>query len=112
MPCKLRLKQKVSAVSPALDDVEDTIVNCELLSFISFSSILIKWKQCENNNLLLVAIVFVSFLCFRIYSINRPGRLFNFWILRVGSYSRFGAYQIFTIFSKCSMFILQQNNKW
>ena len=42
MPCKLRLKQKVSAVSPALDDVEDTIVNCELLSFISFSSILIK----------------------------------------------------------------------
>ena len=23
-----------------------------------------------------------------------------------------GAYQIFTIFSKCSMFILQQNNKW
>ena len=23
-----------------------------------------------------------------------------------------GAYQIFTIFSKCSMFILQQNNEW
>ena len=148
MPCKLRLKQKVSAVSPALDGVEDTIVNFELLntckstsltysvfhfffplllfitlskrgwtrsfilSFISFSSILIKWKQCENNNLLLVAIVFVSFLSFRIYSINRPRRLLNFWILRVGSYSRLGAYQIFTIFSKCSMFILQQNNKW
>ena len=26
--------------------------------------------------------------------------------------SALGAYQIFTIFSKCSMFILQQNNKW
>ena len=25
---------------------------------------------------------------YRIYSINRPGRLLNFWILRVGAYSR------------------------
>ena len=25
---------------------------------------------------------------FRIYSINRPGRLLNFWTLRVGAYSR------------------------
>ena len=24
----------------------------------------------------------------RIYSINRPGRLLNFWTLRVGAYSR------------------------
>ena len=29
---------------------------------------------------------------YRIYSINRPGRLFNFWTLRVGAYSRLGAY--------------------
>ena len=35
------------------------------------------------------------------------GRLFE-----VGPYSRLGAYKIFTIFSKCNMFILQQNNKW
>ena len=49
---------------------------------------------------------------YRIYSINRPGRLFNFWTLRVGAYSRLGVYQIFTIFSKRSLFILQQNNKW
>ena len=26
--------------------------------------------------------------CYRIYSINRPGRLLNFWTLRVGAYSR------------------------
>ena len=30
-----------------------------------------------------------KFLCkYRIYSINRPGRLLNFWTLRVGAYSR------------------------
>ena len=29
---------------------------------------------------------------YRIYSINRPGRLLNFWTLRVGAYSRLGAY--------------------
>ena len=45
-------------------------------------------------------------MIYRIYSINRPGRLLNFWTLRVG------AYYIFNIFSKCSMCILQQNNKW
>ena len=27
-------------------------------------------------------------LVYRIYSINRPGRLLNFWTLRVGAYSR------------------------
>lgn len=39
MPCKLRLKQKVSAVSPALDGVEDTIVNCELLNTCKSTSL-------------------------------------------------------------------------
>ena len=29
---------------------------------------------------------------YRIYSINRPGRLLNFWTLKVGAYSRLGAY--------------------
>ena len=29
---------------------------------------------------------------YRMYSINRPGRLVNFWALRVGAYSRLGAY--------------------
>ena len=29
---------------------------------------------------------------YRIYSINRPGRLLNFWTLRVDAYSRLGAY--------------------
>ena len=29
---------------------------------------------------------------YRIYSINRPGRLLNFWTLKVGAYSRVGAY--------------------
>ena len=27
-------------------------------------------------------------VAYRIYSINRPGRLLNFWTLRVGAYSR------------------------
>ena len=27
-----------------------------------------------------------------------PGRLLNFWTLRVGTYSRLGAHEIFTIF--------------
>ena len=29
---------------------------------------------------------------YRIYSIKRPGRLLNFWTLRVGAYLRLGAY--------------------
>ena len=29
---------------------------------------------------------------YRIYSITRPGRLLNFWTLRVGAYLRLGAY--------------------
>ena len=65
------------------------------LFYISFSSILIKWKQCENDSLLLVATVLLSFLSFRIYSINHPGRLLHFWTLRVGSYSRLGAICLF-----------------
>ena len=30
---------------------------------------------------------------YRIYSINRPGRLLNFWTLRVGAYSRWALIQ-------------------
>ena len=33
-------------------------------------------------------VVFQLHLKYRIYSINRPGRLLNFWTLRVGAYSR------------------------
>ena len=51
-------------------------------------------------------------LTYRIYLINRPGRLLTFWTLRVGAYSRLGAYNIFTLFNKCSVYILQQNSKW
>ena len=36
---------------------------------------------------------------YRIYSKKRPGRLFNFGTLRVGTYSRVGAYFV-NIFSK------------
>ena len=39
----------------------------------------------HNNNTLFKYV-------YRIYSINRPGRLLNFWTLRVGAYSRLGAY--------------------
>ena len=30
----------------------------------------------------------LPFAYYRIYSINRPGRLLNFWTLRVGAYSK------------------------
>ena len=35
---------------------------------------------------------FEHYLHYRIYSINRPERLLNFWTLRVGAYWRLGAY--------------------
>ena len=35
---------------------------------------------------------FIHLVLYRIYLINRPGRLLNFWTLRVGAYSRLGAY--------------------
>ena len=41
---------------------------------------------------------------YRIYSINRPGRLLNFWTLRVGTYSRWALIQGWVLikFSTCS----------
>ena len=36
--------------------------------------------------------IYKAYVNYRIYSINRPGRLLNFWTLRVGAYSRLGAY--------------------
>ena len=49
---------------------------------------------------------------YRIYSINRPGRLLNSsgplgWALILGE-----RLLNFTIFSKCCMFILPRNNEW
>ena len=32
------------------------------------------------------------FTNYRIYSIRRPGRLLNFWALKLGAFSRLGAY--------------------
>ena len=58
----------------------------------------------------------VTFYAYRIYSIKRPGRLLNFWTLRVGAYSRWAlirgwAFIKFSPFSASNKFILQQNNK-
>ena len=36
----------------------------------------------------LIALSLAANKAYRIYSINRPGRLLNFWTLRVGAYSR------------------------
>ena len=47
---------------------------------------------------------------YRIYSINRPGRLLNFWTLREALIRGLALIKFFIILSKCSMFILQQNN--
>ena len=38
---------------------------------------------------MILAVVNAADLCnYRIYSFNRPGRLLNFWTLRLGAYSR------------------------
>ncbi len=52
---------------------------------------------------------------YRIYSIKRPGRLLNFWTLRVGVYSRWTLIRGWALikclpFLASSMFILQENN--
>ena len=54
---------------------------------------------------------------YRIYSINCPGRLLNFWSLRVGVIRggrllEAGRLLNFHNFKKRSIFILQQDNKW
>ena len=41
---------------------------------------------------------------YRIYSINRPGGLLNFGTMRMGAYSRVGAYNFLSIFSKRGQF--------
>ena len=55
-------------------------------------------KTAERKQLLLLGLLISSSFVlkgsenmhfkYRIYSINRPGRLLNFWTLRVGAYSR------------------------
>ena len=39
----------------------------------------------------------LPFAYYRIYSINRPGRLLNFWTLRVGAYSRWALIRGWTL---------------
>ena len=46
----------------------------------------------------------------RIYSIRRPGRLLNFWALRVGGFSR-RALTKFLLFSASGKLIFQQSSK-
>jgi len=74
----------------------------------------IKWRNTEKNEIETVAVFqknlvlsrypqrlpeptiknspYLSSYGYRIYSINRPGRLLNLRTLRVGAYSRLGAY--------------------
>ena len=55
---------------------------------------------------------------YRIYLINRPGRLLNFWTLRVGAYLRWALIRGWALIkfspfsaSEVFLFILQQNSK-
>ena len=63
------------------------------------------------------------FVKYRIYSVNRPGRLLNFWTLRVGAYSRWAlirgwALNKFSLFSAsevclfCNKAINVNNKTW
>ena len=55
--------------------------------FFLIISLVFDWFDMESSHQL----GYIS-STYRIYSINRPGRLLNFWTLRVGAYSRLGAY--------------------
>ena len=46
------------------------------------------WKSKITHNKYTVHYSVHNNCIYRIYSINRPGRLLNFWTLRVGAYSR------------------------
>ena len=63
------------------------------------------WKMWEGHVQVCLEIITIIIILYKagfnlmtflrqygIYSINRPGRLLNFWTLRVGAYSRLGAY--------------------
>ena len=47
---------------------------------------------------------------YRIYSINRPGRLLNFWTLRVGAYSRWALIRGWALI-RINTVVVQQQNK-
>ena len=74
-------------------------------------------KYILNSSLLkdfTIPYISVSFLqplhIYRIYSIRRPGRLLNFWALRVGGFSR-RALTKFLLFSASGKLIFQQSSK-
>ena len=54
---------------------------------------------------LLPILLFSTSQMYRIYSIKRPGRLFNFWTFRVGAYSRWALNRSWALF-KFSPFLL------
>ena len=47
---------------------------------------------CHQTDHLLITEMML-FVVYRIYSTNRPGRLLNFWTLRVGAYLRWALIQ-------------------
>ena len=54
--------------------------------------ILSTYFKAKINDLFPADLFQFKYALYRIYSINRPRRLLNFWTLRVGAYSRLGAY--------------------
>ena len=81
------LKSDVSHVLPFTNEgfhikvFKKRLFNCTFNEFVLLHE---KFLQFDW----LRAVVFQLYLKYRIYSINRPGRLLNFWTLRVGTYSR------------------------
>ena len=49
---------------------------------------------------------------YRIYSINRPGRLLNFWTLRVGAYSRWALIRGWALIRINTVFNLSVEHFW
>ena len=75
--CKLKILYYISS--------EDTVVGPAFHLYANNINI-------EKNFFQRIVLLILAIANYRIYSINRPGRLLNFWTLRVGAYSRLGAY--------------------
>ena len=76
--------------------------NCMCLTLTVVVNVSLSWQR---FNLGINHVQVKLDLVYRIYSINRPGRFFNFWTLRVGAHSRWAVIK-FSPFSASAVCLL------